>query len=152
MRRRQSGPMGGRPAEDLLRLPVRLHGIQLGRPVDLIVDLAAERALGLDVRCGDEVNRFLPLAAATVGDDEITVRSALTLLEEAELAFYRERASSLADLRGVELEQDGRPAGRLRDVVVGPDGVLEAVLVEEDGGVRRLEAEDGFGLPAPSAA
>ena len=95
--------MRGRPAEELLRLPVRLHGIQLGRPVDLILDLVGERALGLDVLCGDDVHRFLPLAAATVGDDEITVRSALTLLEEAELAFYRSRASELSALRGAEL-------------------------------------------------
>jgi hypothetical protein len=144
--------MGGRPAEELLRLPVRLHGIQLGRPVDLIVDLAAERALGLDVLCGDEVHRFLPLAAARLADDEITVSSALTLLEEAELAFYRTRASALSTLRGGELERDGLPFGRLRDVVVGESGTLDAVLVEDAGTVQRVEPVDGLRLRLVSAA
>ncbi|HET8607634.1 MAG TPA: hypothetical protein VFL66_11490 [Gaiellaceae bacterium] len=144
--------MRGRPAEELLRLPVRLHGIQLGRPADLIVDLAAERALGLDVLCGDEVHRFLPLAAATVGEDEITVGSALTLLEEAELAFYRARAATLSELRGIELVHDGAPAGRLRDVVVAAAGTLAAVVVEEDGELRRLEPRDGLGIRIASAA
>lgn len=144
--------MRGRPAEALLQLPVRLHGIQLGRPVDLILDLQAQRALGLAVLCGDEVHRFLPLAAASVGDEEITVRSALTLLEEAELAFYRDRASELSALRGVELVRDGRPVGRLRDVVVGDAGALEAVVVEADGELHRLEGADGLRLePAPAA-
>jgi hypothetical protein len=144
--------MGGRPAEELLRLPVRLHGIQLGRPVDLIVDLDAERALGLDVLCGDEVHRFLPLAAARVAEDEITVSSALTLLEEAELAFYRTRASALSALRGSELERGSQPVGRLRDVVVADDGSLAAVLVEHAGAVDRVDRVDGLRLQLVSAA
>ncbi len=144
--------MGGRPAGELLRLPVRLHGIQLGRPVDLILDLAAERALGLDVRCGDEVHRFLPLAAAVLEDGEITVRSALTLLEEAELAFYRSRADTLSSLRGVELERGGEPVGRLRDVIVGNGGIVTGVLVEADGDVRRVEPDAGLRVRPVSPA
>lgn len=138
--------MRGRPAEELLQLPVRLHGIQLGRPTDLILDLHAERALGLDVLCGDEVHRFLPLAAATVDDAEIVVTSALTLLEEAELAFYRDRASVLSALRGSTLVRDGHRIGRLRDVVVS-GGRLEAVVVEDDDGeLQVLEPDDGLRL------
>lgn len=144
--------MGGRHAEELLRLPVRLHGIQLGRPVDLILDLAGRRALGLDVLCGDDVHRFLPLAAATVGNDEITVRSALTLLEEAELAFYRSRAHELSALRGVDLARDGATVGRLRDVVVAADSTLAAVVVESEGTLHRLEGTDGLRLETASAA
>lgn len=140
--------MRGRPAEELLRLPVRLHGIQLGRPVDLILDLHGGRALGLDVLCGDDVHRFLPLAAASVGDSEISVTSALTLLEEAELAFYRDRASALSALRGTELERDGVAVGRLRDVVVGLGGTLEALLLEQEGEVRPLEPDDGLRVHA----
>jgi hypothetical protein len=45
----------------LLALPVRLHGIQLGRPVDLLLDREAVRVVGLDVRCGDE--EHCPLTA-----------------------------------------------------------------------------------------
>ena len=144
--------MGGRPAEDLLRLAVRLHGIQLGRPTDLILDLRADRILGFDVLCGDDVHRFLPLAAARIGDTEITVDSALTLLDESELAFYRERACALSDLRGLEVVYAGRPGGRLRDVLVGEDGTLRAVLAEHEGELRRLDAAAGLQVQAQSAA
>jgi hypothetical protein len=144
--------MGGRPAEQLLRLPVRLRGIRLGRPVDLLLDLPARRALGLDVLCGDEAHRFLPLAAATPGEDEIGVSSALTLLEETELEFYRVRASSLAALRGAPLERRGRPLGRLSDVLVGPGGAIEGLVVETDDGTRLVEADEHVALEAQSAA
>jgi hypothetical protein len=107
----------GRPAEELLRLPVRVRGIHLGKPTDLIVDRAAERVLGLDVLCGDEVHRFLPISAVTFRDDELAVSSALTMLDESELAFYRSRASTLSELRGSEL------AG----VYVDADGTIEGL-------------------------
>jgi hypothetical protein len=145
--------MRGRPAEEVLRLPVRLRGIQLGRPADLILDLDLERVLGFDVLCGDEVHRFLPLAAAELREQEIAVSSALTMLEEAELAFYRARAASLTALRGVALARDGAPLGRLRDVVLRAGGALEAVLVEDESGeVRPLVPGDGLRLTVASAA
>ena len=77
------------PARDLLVLPVRLHGIQLGRPVDLLLDREDRRALGFDILCGDDVHRFLPLPTVSVTDDALTISSPLVLLEEDELAFYR---------------------------------------------------------------
>jgi hypothetical protein len=86
-------------ADDLLRLPVKVRGIQLGWPVDVILDAQGRRAFGLDVLCGDDSHRFLPLAAAQVRDDEIRVGSALTLLTDAELEFYRTRGSTLRELR-----------------------------------------------------
>ena len=46
--------MKERTGDELLALPVRLHGIQLGRPIDLLLDRDARRAVGLDVFCGDE--------------------------------------------------------------------------------------------------
>ena len=144
--------MRGRPTAEVLRLPVRVRGIQLGRPSDVLVDLAAERVLGLDVLCGDDVHRFLPLAATTLHDDEIAVSSALTMLEEGELAFYRDRAGSLSALRGVELTRDGRTVGRLRDLVVGDGGALEAVLVDVDGAVERIDPAGGLTVKAASAA
>ena len=109
--------MRGRPAEELLRLPVRVRGIQLGRPADLIVDRNAERVLGLDVLCGDHVHRFLPISAVTVRDDELAVSSALTMLDESELAFYRSRATTLSELRGAKLE----------GIFVRPDGTIEGL-------------------------
>jgi hypothetical protein len=144
--------MRGRSGAELLGLPVRLRGIGLGRPVDLIVDLDAGRAHGFDVLCGDDVHRFLPFAAVTPHDDELSVSSALTMLEERELAFYRDRATTLGALRGAELERGGKAVGRLRDVVVGEGGVVEGVVVEVDDAVRTLEPGDGLRPAAASAA
>ncbi len=85
--------MGSRSAGELLQLPVQLHGILLGRPVDVLLEKDSERVLGLVVLCGDEVERFLVLATAELRDDEIAVDSAFVLLEDVD--FYRERSRSL---------------------------------------------------------
>lgn len=114
----------------LLALPVRLHGIQLGRPVDLLLDREAVRAVGLDVLCGDEAHRFLPLPTAAVSEDRITIHSPLVLLEEDELDFYRSRTFALSSLRGRPVHRNGREAGTLRDVVVAPGGELVAAIVD----------------------
>jgi hypothetical protein len=113
----------------LLALPVRLHGIQLGRPVDLLLDRATLRTVGLDVLCGDEVHRFLPLPTAAVSDDEIAILSPLVLLEQDELHFYRSKTFALSTLRGRPVERKGRDLGALGDVVVDAAGELVAVMV-----------------------
>jgi sporulation protein YlmC with PRC-barrel domain len=118
-------------ADRLLALPVRLHGIPLGRPVDLLLDLRERKAVGLEVLCGDEVHRFLPLQTAVVSDDEIAIRSPFLLLEEDELAFYRARTASLSALRGMVVQRTGRKLGTLEDIVVGSDGSVDAVVVDE---------------------
>jgi PRC-barrel domain len=87
------------PGEELLRRPVLVRGIELGRAVDVILDADGERVLGFDVLCGDGRHRFLPMAAAETRPDRIDVRSALTLLDTGQLAFYRERGTSLNVLR-----------------------------------------------------
>lgn len=115
----------------VLRLPVRARGIELGHPTDLILDLAGGRAIGLDVFCGDKRRRFLPLAAARIEDDGIAITSALILLDDLGAEFYRERADTLASLRGQQVEQDGRRVGRLADVLLGADGRLQAYVVED---------------------
>ena len=114
---------------ELLARPVRLHGIQLGRPVDLLLDRDTLRTVGLDVLCGDEVHRFLPLPTASVSDDEIAILSPLVLLEEDELHFYRSKTFALSTLRGRPVERKGRDLGSLGDVVVGAVGELVAVVV-----------------------
>ena len=58
--------MRGRRIADLLALPVRMHGIQLGRPVRALVDARDDRLLGLELVCGDGAHRFLPFAVATL--------------------------------------------------------------------------------------
>jgi len=115
---RDSLQMTGLTAETLLHLPVRVRGIHVGWPVDLILDGEGARAIGLDVLCADETHRFLPLAAAEVREDEISVSSALTLLTDVELAFYRTQGTTLRG-RG------------LRDAVLGDDWRIHALVTEE---------------------
>jgi hypothetical protein len=124
--------MRERTGDELLALPVRLHGIQLGRPVDLLLDRDAHRAVGLDVLCGDDVHRFLPLPTAAVGRGEIRILSPLVLLEQRELDFYRSRTLALSRVRGTAVERNGRQLGLLRDVVVAEDGRVVAAIVDED--------------------
>lgn len=119
--------------DEVLALPVRLHGVELGRPVDLLLDRGALRAVGLDVLCGDEEHRFLPLPTAAIGDHALTIHSPLVLLEEDELDFYRSRAFGLSLLRGRRVSSRGKEAGRLRDLVFAPDGELRAVILEPGG-------------------
>ena len=84
---------------DLLNRRVVTRGIELGRVVDVILDEAAELPIGLDVRCGDGENRFLPLATAQIGEADIEVDSPLLLLEAAQLDFYRARGRALRSSR-----------------------------------------------------
>jgi sporulation protein YlmC with PRC-barrel domain len=137
-------PQGGNgyqhSGDELLKLPVMLRDVELGRPVDLIVDLKRLRVVGLHVRCGDRARRFLPLAAALVGSREITAGSPLALLDES--SFYQEHGVSLRSLRGTAVELNGRRIGTLADVVVVPGGEVTRVVVKnESGQLRRLRAD-----------
>ena len=114
----------------ILSLPLKLHGIELGRPVDVLLEREGLRVVGLDVLCGDEVHRFLPLPTAAVGDDNLTIHSPLVLLEEDELDFYRARTFSLKTLRGKPVMRKERSIGTLRDVVFARAGGVVAVLLE----------------------
>jgi sporulation protein YlmC with PRC-barrel domain len=129
-------------AENLLRLPVRLRGIDVGHAVDVILDPDGRRALGLDILCKDDSHRFLPLTAARVGEGEIAVSSALTLLAADELAFYRKRASTVRLLRGARVQLKGKDVGRLEDVMVSHDGAVAALIVENGDGSRSYALED----------
>jgi hypothetical protein len=118
--------------DELLARPVRLHGIDLGRPVDLLLDRDSLRVVGLDVLCGDEVHRFLPLLTAAVAGDSLTIHSPFVLLEEDELEFYRSRTFMLSSLRGRLVTRKAVELGKLRDLVVAADGNLVAVLLDSD--------------------
>jgi hypothetical protein len=128
--------MGALSAGRALRLPVRLHGIQLGRAVDLLLDASEWRAVGFDVLCGDEAPRFLPFSTASVAGDEIVVGSALMLLEDIE--FYRTRARSTSALLGTPFEQAGAVVGTLRDLELDADGLIVELVLEHEGGERRI--------------
>jgi hypothetical protein len=124
--------MGSISAAAFLRLPVRLHGIQLGQPTDLLLDVESWQALGFVVHCGDDSVRFLPWAASQPSTEEIAVGSSLMLLED--VAFYAKRSTSFRSLVGGELPL----GGVLRDVSIGDAGAVTELEIERDGDVRRL--------------
>ncbi|MBA2332156.1 MAG: hypothetical protein H0V94_05130 [Actinobacteria bacterium] len=85
--------MESRPAEGLLRRPVRFrgvrqNGIKLGETVDLVLDPTCSRVLGFDVLCGDGARRFLPFRAVRIDDGDIVVGSSFALLDRDDRAFY----------------------------------------------------------------
>ena len=105
--------MRGRTASSLLRLPVVVRGIRLGEVEGVLLDREAARIIGLDVRCGDGANRFLPFSTARESGGWIEIDSTLTLLDPPELAFYRSRSRSLAS------------APELANARIAAHGVLE---------------------------
>ena len=133
-------------AEELLRFPVRLDTIDVGRAVDLIVDPVQQRALGLDVLCRDDVHRFLPLAAAEIRESEIRLTSPFALMDDDGFDFYRGRASSLRQLKGTQVARGGRDLGAIRDVVVSPTGEIEAFVVESGTAVATLAVDPGLSI------
>jgi hypothetical protein len=138
---------------ELLDLPVRLHGIQLGRPVDLLLERESFRAVGLDVACGDEVNRFLPLLTAVVDDETIAISSPLLLFDRDQLTFYHSRSVALSTLLGGTVQRGRRPIGVLRDVVIASDGTLAAVVVEHDGRTEKVPFDESVAIvPASRSA
>ena len=134
--------------DGLLALPVRLHGIQLARPVDLLLDRDGLRAVGLDLVCGDDERRFLPLPTAAIDDEKIAVLSALVFLEEDDLDFYRSRTLALSELRGGVVQRNRKEVGRLVDLALGPTGELRAILVDQHGRTVRMPC-DGLLTVAP---
>jgi hypothetical protein len=138
--------MASLPAEQLLRFPVRLNGMDVGRAVDLIIDPGQGRAVGFDVLCRDDINRFLPLAAAEVDGREIRLGSAFALMDDAGFEFYRDRTSSLRTLRGTQVARSGKELGALRDVVVSAEGNIEAFVVQSAEGTRNVPVEPAISL------
>jgi hypothetical protein len=130
----------------LLQLPVRLHGIRLGQPVDLLLDVDNWQVLGFVVLCGDESTRFLPYAACSAAEGAIVVRSALMLFED--VAFYEKRGVSFRSL----LDGTVGTHGSLIDVVVGPRGAVAELEVERDGERRRIAAAGQRVLPTRATA
>jgi hypothetical protein len=130
----------------LLQLPVRLHGIRLGQPVDLLLDVGNWQVVGFVVRCGDESTRFLPYAACSATEDAILVRSALMLFED--VAFYEKRGVSFRSL----LDGTVGAHGSLVDVVVDRSGAIRMLDVERDGERHRIAAAGQRVLPTRATA
>lgn len=128
--------VGVRRATELSTLPVEHNGIGLGRAVDVLLDLDSGRAVGLEVRCGDEGLRFLPLGAARLGPDAAEVGSPLGLIDD--LAFYRARGTAFRDLRGARVARAGAFLGGLSDVLVSADGTISRLVVDTHPGTTEV--------------
>lgn len=137
-----AGPAGDPPhvrarrATELRTLPVTHNGIELGRATDVLLDLEGGRAVGLEVRCGDEAYRFLPLGAARLGPEAAELDSPLGLVDD--LAFYRARGAAFRDLRGVQVVRAGLSEGTLSDVLVSAEGTISRLLVDTPSGRREV--------------
>lgn len=141
--------MGSRSAIELLQLPVQLHGIRLGRPVDLLLDSDEWRALGFVVLCGDESRRFLVFAAADVREEAIELISALVLLEDVD--FYCDRSRSLRAVLGGVVVGEQRELGELHDLLLNRDGSVDALVVEQ-GEDRREIRPAGISVESESVS
>jgi hypothetical protein len=141
--------MGSLSASAALQLPVRLRGIKLGQPVDLLVETETWHVLGFVVRCGDDSTRFLPFGASQPSEDEIAVASALMLLDDVD--FYRSRGTSFRSLTGGRVASGGRLAGSLRDLVLGA-GHVEELEVERGSAVLRVPAAGSHVEPSRATA
>jgi hypothetical protein len=131
---------------NVLRARVRLHGIELGRPVDVILDREQRRALGLEVHCGDDERRFLPLSVAKLDGDTIAITSSLLLLDASELRFYTDRGATFASLRNAPVHRDGRLVGSLQDLRLEADGEIRAVVARTKNGPLELPYDDRITL------
>lgn len=134
--------MDGLTGKDLLRLPVTVRGIRVGRVVDLLLHPTEERALGADVFCRDERHRFLPFAAASLRSGAFELTSPLVLLDLRPDSFYRLEARPLSDLRGAAVAE----GLRLEDVVLAPDWTIVGLVLDDPDGPRRIPL-DGVVLP-----
>jgi len=131
----------------LLAGTVVFRDIRLGRPIDVLLNADATRVVALEVRCGDGSHRFLPFAAFEVADGRFEVDSALVLLEGR---FYAERGFRLGSLRGAAVRAEGEELGAVSDVLIGPTGEVEAIVVEAEGEEREVP-RDGAELVVADA-
>lgn len=107
-------------APALIGRAVRWHGIRVGEVADVLLDRAASRAVGLEVRCEDGRERFLPLGACVPEGPSVRLLEPLAVSEPELLGFYRGHGLSLAVL----LRQR-----KLRDVLLDPEGGIVSVVV-----------------------
>src|SRR5437868_13732979 len=90
--------MGSRSATELLLLPVQLHGIRLGRPVDLLLDLAEWRGVGFVVVRGGGSPRLLAFPPAGLRGGAAGAASARPVL--GGVGRLRRRSRSFGARRG----------------------------------------------------
>ena len=132
--------VGGSVGEVLNR-SVRIHGIDVGEPVDVLLDPDLRCVLGLEVHCRDGVNRFLPWLAGELQPDELLVELPVALLDGPQLEYYREQALALNALRRLPVDGFDTPAARVEDVVVDARGRVVALEIDARRRRRTIELD-----------
>jgi hypothetical protein len=128
----------GDRAGEVLTRAVRINGIDVGEPVDVLLDPDLGCVLGLEVHCRDGVNRFLPWLAGELDAGELSIGFPLALLDQPELAYYRERALALNVLRRLPVAGSNGGSSRIADVLVESRGRIRALVVEDGHGERAV--------------
>lgn len=73
---------------DLLGAPVRVEQVSVGEVVGLVLDLEAERLLGLEVAAPGGARLFLPWVAARLAGGFVKADSALVLIDLGDVEAY----------------------------------------------------------------
>jgi hypothetical protein len=126
---------------EVLNRSVRIHGIDVGEPVDVLLDPDLRCVLGLEVHCRDGVNRFLPWLAGELQPDELLVELPVALLDGPQLEYYREHALALNALRRLPVAGFDTPAARVEDVVVDARGRVVALEIDARRRRRTIELD-----------
>jgi hypothetical protein len=134
-----AAPSEGERAGAMLARAVRIRGIDVGDPVDVLLDPDLRCALGLEVHCRDGVNRFLPWLSGAFGAEELSVDFPLALLDGPQLDYYRERAVPLNVLRRLTVDDSNGSSARIEDVLVDARGRICALVVAEIDGERAVD-------------
>jgi hypothetical protein len=120
----------------LVRRPVLAGDERLGVTVDGLLDRPLTRLVGLEVRCADGTERFLPFPACEVGADGLVVDSPLVLLDR-EHDFYRNGGDAFSALLGRPVAEGGGEVGALADVLLDTEGnVVRLVASAADGEIE----------------
>jgi sporulation protein YlmC with PRC-barrel domain len=139
-----------RRATELLTLRITHKGIDLGQAVDLLLDLDAGRAVGLEVLCHDNAVRFLPLGAGRLGRETVEVGSPLGLVDD--LAFYRARGLAFRGLRGAPVMRAGASLGLLSDILVRDDGAISRLVVDTPSGEKEVPPTQAVSIAREQSA
>lgn len=124
---------------EVLNRSVRIHGIDVGEPVDVLLDPDLRRVLGLEVHCRDGVNRFLPWLAGELQPDQLSVELPVALLDGPQLDYYRKHSLALNALRRLPVAGAGVPTARIEDVIVDSRGQVLALELDERHRKRTIE-------------
>ena len=111
------------PLRPVVRMPVRIGDVEVGRVSDVLLSRSLGHVLGFVVHGRGARRYFLPWVAARVEEHHVAALSILGLLSTSELAFYLDHGTRLSEaLRGLDdvvADRDGDVVGLLGSVA-GP--------------------------------